>query len=66
LPTAETLKTVGLRVLATSATRSETNDVCWQRFGSVELRPVELLEQFERELELVEERQAMDCMGIAG
>ena len=43
--------------------RAETTDVWRQRFWCVEVRPVVLFEQFERELELVEERHAVDCIG---
>ena len=57
------MKMVELRCPATLGTRAETNDVWWQWFWCVEVRPVDLLEQFERELELVEERQAVDCIG---
>lgn len=57
------LITVELRCLATLGTRAETDDVWWQRFRYVEVRPVVLLQQFEREFQLVEERQAVDRIG---
>jgi hypothetical protein len=38
-------------------TRAEADNVGGQRLGIVELRPIVLLEQLERELELVEQRQ---------
>ena len=62
-PSAATLTTVAMRSLPTWDTGAETNDIWWQRFWCVEVRPVVLLEQFERELELVEEGQALDRIG---
>jgi hypothetical protein len=47
---APSAKTSSYAVLATLGTRAETNHVRWQRFRCVEVRPVVLLEQLEREL----------------
>jgi hypothetical protein len=41
---------------------SETHDIRWQWFGLSELGPVVLPKQFERELELVVQRQAPVCV----
>jgi hypothetical protein len=54
------------RSLARSDKGAETNHIWWQRFWCVEVRPVALLEQVERELQLVEERQAVDRISDRG
>jgi hypothetical protein len=43
-----------------AGSRTKTDDVWWQRLRGLEVWPIILFEQFERELELVEERQAVD------
>ena len=43
-----------------AGSRTKTDDVWWQWLWGLEVWPIGLFEQFERELELVEERQAVD------
>ena len=46
-----------------AGSRTKTDDVWWQWLWGLEVWPIGLFEQFEREFELVEERQAVDRVG---
>jgi hypothetical protein len=48
------------RVCSTVCPATETADVRWQRFWCFEVRPAGQVEQFERKLQLVVERQTLD------
>jgi hypothetical protein len=50
-------------MLPVAGSRTKSDDVWWQRFLGLEVWPIILFEQFERELEPVGERQALDRVG---
>ena len=54
------LRLVKPEVRRVAGSRAETDDVGWQRFWCVDVRPAVLFEQFKRKLKLVVERQALD------
>lgn len=46
-----------------AGSRAKANDICWQGFWRVQVRPAVLLEQFQRKFKLVMERQqVLDCV----
>jgi hypothetical protein len=47
-------------MLPVAGSRTKTDDVWWQPFQRLEVWAIILFDQCERELELVEERQAVD------